>query len=107
MSNTIKRVALSILSTSALLTFSGTAMAQMTDKKSEEKPATADGQVPTPTIDTNEDGKPDAWDRDANGVPDAWDVNGDGKPDVMDNNGDGKPDEDKKAPADKPAEPPR
>jgi hypothetical protein len=107
MSNTIKRVALSILSASALLAVSGTAMAQMTDKKSEAKPATGDGQVPAPTIDTNEDGKPDAWDRDANGVPDAWDVNGDGKPDVMDNNGDGKPDEDKKAPADKPAEPPR
>jgi hypothetical protein len=52
--------------------------------------------VPTPippaTIDTNGDGKADAWDRDANGMPDAWDVNGDGQPDQLDNNGDGKPD---------------
>jgi hypothetical protein len=53
--------------------------------------------IPAPTIDTNNDGKPDAWDRDANGLPDAWDVNSDGKPDLFDDNGDGKPD-DKKAP---------
>ena len=52
---------------------------------------------PPPTIDTNCDGKADAWDRDANGIPDAWDVNGDAKPDVFDDDGDGKPD-DKKAP---------
>lgn len=52
---------------------------------------------PPPTIDTNNDGKADAWDRDANGMPDAWDTNGDGKPDLLDENGDGKPD-DKKAP---------
>jgi hypothetical protein len=50
---------------------------------------------PPPTIDTNKDGKADAWDRDANGIPDAWDMNDDGKPDVLDNNGDGKPDEEK------------
>ena len=50
---------------------------------------------PPPTIDTNKDGKADAWDRDANGIPDAWDVNDDGKPDLLDNNGDGKPDEEK------------
>ena len=105
MLNTPKRVALSILSASALLVFSGTAVAHMAENAAKAKPATADGQAPPPTIDTNEDGKPDAWDRDANGVPDAWDVNGDGKPDVMDNNGDGKPDEDSKVPADKPAEP--
>lgn len=53
---------------------------------------------PPPTIDTDKDGKADAWDRDANGIPDAWDVNGDGKPDLLDNNGDGKPDEEKQAP---------
>lgn len=52
-----------------------------------------EGSVPPPTIDSNEDGKADAWDRDGNGVPDAWDVNGDGKPDKFDNDGDGKPDE--------------
>ena len=53
---------------------------------------------PPPTIDTNKDGKADAWDRDANGIPDAWDVNDDGKPDLLDNNGDGKPDEEKAPP---------
>lgn len=53
----------------------------------------ADKQVPPPTIDTDKDGKADAWDRDANGIPDAWDTNGDGKPDLLDNNGDGKPDD--------------
>lgn len=51
--------------------------------------------IPAPTIDTNKDGKPDAWDRDANGVPDAWDVNDDGKPDLFDDDGDGKPDDKK------------
>lgn len=53
---------------------------------------------PPPTIDTNKDGKADAWDRDANGIPDAWDVNGDAKPDLFDDNGDGKPDEEKPLP---------
>ena len=54
---------------------------------------TPEGTVPPPTIDSNEDGKADAWDRDGNGIPDAWDLNGDGKPDKFDNDGDGKPDE--------------
>lgn len=58
----------------------------------------ADKQVPPPTIDSNKDGKADAWDRDGNGIPDAWDTNGDGKPDLLDNNGDGKPDASKTAP---------
>ncbi|MGB5077573.1 MAG: hypothetical protein WBO17_08850 [Sphingorhabdus sp.] len=49
-------------------------------------------ELPPPTIDSNQDGKVDAWDRDANGVTDAWDVNGDNKPDQFDNDGDGKPD---------------
>jgi hypothetical protein len=53
---------------------------------------------PPPTIDSDTDGKADAWDRDANGVADAWDVNGDAKPDLFDDNGDGKPDEDKALP---------
>lgn len=48
--------------------------------------------IPPPTIDSNGDGKADAWDRDANGKADAWDSNGDGKPDQFDNDGDGKPD---------------
>jgi hypothetical protein len=67
----------------------------VTAKKAEPM---ADKKIPPPpTIDTNKDGKADAWDRDANGIPDAWDVNDDGKPDLLDNNGDGKPDEEKQA----------
>ena len=65
----------------------------VTAKKAE--PMADKKMPPPPTIDTNKDGKADAWDRDANGIPDAWDVNGDGKPDLLDNNGDGKPDEEK------------
>ncbi|MCB2061061.1 MAG: hypothetical protein R3E09_19400 [Novosphingobium sp.] len=45
-----------------------------------------------PTIDTDKDGKPDAWDRNSDGTADAWDANGDGKPDRFDHNRDGKPD---------------
>jgi hypothetical protein len=59
-----------------------------------------DKQTSPPTIDTNNDGKADGWDRDANGLVDAWDTNGDKKPDLFDDNGDGKPD-DAKAPSDK------
>lgn len=55
-------------------------------------PASAEVPVPPPTLDSNGDGKPDAWDRDGNGTADAWDSNGDGKPDQFDNDGDGKPD---------------
>jgi hypothetical protein len=55
-------------------------------------------EVPAPTIDSNQDGKADAWDRDANGMADAWDTNGDAKPDAFDDNGDGKPDEGKAPP---------
>jgi hypothetical protein len=64
----------------------------------EKMAAPAADKIPPPTIDTNNDGKADAWDRDSNGVPDAWDVNGDAKPDLLDNNGDGKPDEGKAPP---------
>jgi hypothetical protein len=72
-----------------------TAKVPVMSKKAE--PMTAK-TPPPPTIDTNKDGKADAWDRDGNGIPDAWDVNDDGKPDLLDNNGDGKPDEDKAPP---------
>jgi len=48
--------------------------------------------LPAPTIDTNGDGKADAWDRNGDGKADAWDRNGDGKPDAHDDDGDGKPD---------------
>lgn len=50
-------------------------------------------ETPPPTIDTDGDGKADAWDRDGNGIADAWDTDGDGKPDLFDDNGDGKPDQ--------------
>ncbi len=62
-------------------------------------------KIPPPTIDTDDDGKPDAWDRDANGVPDAWDTDGDGKPDVVDNDGDGRPDGPMPAPTPKDRKP--
>lgn len=56
---------------------------QATPGRSAETPA---------TLDTNNDGKADAWDRDSNGTADAWDSNSDGKPDQFDDDGDGKPD---------------
>ena len=60
------------------------------EKTSQEAPA--ESEIPAPTIDTDGDGKADAWDRSGNGQPDAWDTDGDGKPDLLDDNGDGKPD---------------
>jgi hypothetical protein len=69
--------------------------------------APAQPTTPAPTIDSNGDGKPDAWDRNGDGRADVWDRDGDGKPDAADDDGDGKPDQD--APPvrspDKPAEP--
>jgi hypothetical protein len=55
-----------------------------------------EAKIPLPTMDTNGDSRPDAWDRDSNGVADAWDTDGDDKPDALDNDGDGKPDMKKK-----------
>ena len=55
----------------------------------------AEAPVPPPTLDSDGDGKMDAWDRDGNGKADAWDSNGDAKPDLFDNDGDGKPDTDR------------
>jgi hypothetical protein len=75
---------------------------QASEKVSPEK------AVPPPSLDSNNDGKLDAWDRDANGVADAWDINGDGQPDQVDDNGDGKPDDMKNpAPAPEIANPPK
>jgi hypothetical protein len=132
MSKPAKRVALSFTAALVCLALTGTAHAYSTGDKpasSVEKPNDVDkmsapktqtsptekkplekkmeGQIPPPTIDSNEDGKLDAWDRDANGVADAWDVNGDGKPDVMDNDGDGRPDEGKSPPPKQEGEQPR
>lgn len=85
MSQSYKWVTTALLGTVGTVTFYGAAFAQPAPPP--------EGSVPPPTIDSNEDGRPDAWDRDGNGVPDAWDVNGDGKPDRFDNDGDGKPDD--------------
>jgi hypothetical protein len=63
-----------------------------------DKGTSAEAATPAATIDTNADGKADAWDRDGNGSADAWDTNADGKPDKYDTNGDGKPDSDSPAP---------
>ena len=38
-------------------------------------------EFPAPTIDTDGDGLPDAWDEDGDGQPDLLDDNGDGKAD--------------------------
>jgi len=68
------------------------------DAAAANPPVEADANAPAPedigpaTLDTNGDGKADAWDKDGNGTPDAWDQDGDGKPDAWDKDGDGKPD---------------
>ncbi len=87
MSKSHKRVSISLATAIAALSLAGGAHAQMPAAPVPKPSATP------PTLDTNEDGKADGWDRDANGTPDAWDVNGDAKPDVFDNDGDGKPDD--------------
>jgi hypothetical protein len=56
--------------------------------------AGASGDAPA-TIDSNGDGKPDAWDTNGDGRADAWDTDGDGKPDATDADGDGQPDKPK------------
>ena len=98
------RVALSASIITATIALAGNAIAQQPSAETEktDKMSVAEKAVPPATIDTNNDGKMDAWDRDANGVPDAWDLNGDGQPDQVDDNGDGKPD-DQAAPAPGPA----
>ncbi len=112
------RVALSISIILAGLAFSSSALAssvsaelqkldQATADKMSAPPQVPEKAVPPPSLDSNNDGKLDAWDRDANGVADAWDINGDGQPDQVDDNGDGKPDDLKNpAPAPKPTNPP-
>lgn len=70
----------------------GTAFAQQ-DSAGAGSQATPSKDAASPaTLDTDNDGKADAWDRDSNGTADAWDKNGDGKPDKFDDDGDGKPD---------------
>ncbi|WP_228243917.1 VCBS repeat-containing protein [Porphyrobacter sp. GA68] len=76
----------------------------------------APGQTPSPTLDTDGDGKPDAWDTTGDGRANLWDLDGDGEPDAADTDGDGRPDQYRtgfEAPAagvgsvEEPAEPPR
>lgn len=59
------------------------------------EPAPGDQEVgdatPAPTLDTDQDGDPDAWDRDGDGRADVWDLDGDGMPDALDKDGDGEP----------------
>ncbi|MEE9433375.1 MAG: hypothetical protein V3V15_03960 [Sphingorhabdus sp.] len=101
MSKPFNKVAISSLAALALA-LPAAAAAQVDTQTGEEKTQ----EIPPPTIDTNGDGKMDAWDRDANGVPDAWDTDGDGKPDALDNDGDGRPDEPVPAPPTEEPEPP-
>lgn len=92
-----KRVGISLATAIAALSLSGGAYAQMAPEAppTPDAPTTApapEKAVPAPNIDTNGDGKPDAWDKDGNGTADAWDTDSDGKPDAWDKDGDGKPD---------------
>jgi hypothetical protein len=113
MSKTANKVAITAATAVAIFGLSEAAFANMNvNDQSQDTPKEAmsqkappppsssapEGDVPAPTIDTNKDGKPDAWDRDGNGIADAWDENGDNKPDVMDDDGDGRPDKKDKSP---------
>jgi hypothetical protein len=114
MSKNALKVTVISAATLAAVSFGGSAMAATTSPlamavgTAGEAPAASapspENKIPAPTIDTNKDGKADAWDRDANGKPDAWDINGDGKPDQLDNDGDGKPDGETGLPSAKPEE---
>lgn len=97
MSKPSNRIA-NILAAALILPFAaGMVHAADTAKKpsedDKEQVTAPEKAVPPPTIDSNSDGKADAWDRDGNGKADAWDVNDDGKPDLFDDNGDGRPDD--------------
>lgn len=84
MSNTFERLALAAVVAATLPFALGAVHAA--------EPARAQSEVPAPTLDTDQDGKADAWDRDGDGKADAWDRNGDGVPDAVDDDGDGRPD---------------
>lgn len=58
-----------------------------------EAPPPEEQAIPEPTIDTDGDGTPDAWDQRGDGRADSWDMDGDGRPDVFDQDGDGQPDD--------------
>lgn len=71
--------------------FTGTSLAQ--SQEDATTPPQTDRVAPAPTIDTDEDGTPDAWDQRGDGRADSWDLDGDGRPDVFDRDGDGEADE--------------
>lgn len=82
-----KRVGISLATAITALSLSGAAYAQAAP----ETPAAPDAPtsapapqkaVSAPNVDTDADGKPDAWDKDGDGKADAWDKDGDGKPDA-------------------------
>ena len=77
---TIGTLALAGLMAAAPALAQDQAASEPTDQ-SDEMEATTD-QVPAPTIDSDSDGTPDAWDRDGDGQPDQADNDGDGKPDA-------------------------
>ncbi|QLC20979.1 hypothetical protein HFP51_01515 [Parasphingopyxis sp. CP4] len=83
-----------ILFGASLLAASAMAMPALAqDADGNASPPSEDRTVPVPTIDTDGDGAPDAWDQRGDGRPDSWDTDGDGRPDVFDRDGDGEPDE--------------
>ena len=92
MSNMHKYIVTGLFGAAALITVPSPASSAEPQKPAAHDRAPAQDKTDAPTIDTNGDGKPDAWDRNGDGKPDAWDTNGDGKPDVFDNDQDGKPD---------------
>ena len=82
-----KRVRISLAAAITALSLSGTAYAQTAPEAppAPDAPTTApapEKAVPAPNVDTDADGKPDAWDTDGDGKADAWDKDGDGKPDA-------------------------
>lgn len=81
-----------ILTGASLLAVSALAMPALAQDAAPPPPP-EDQAVPDPTIDTDGDGAPDAWDQRGDGRPDSWDTDGDGRPDVFDRDGDGEPDE--------------
>lgn len=74
--------------------FAGAILSTPAVAQSEGEPMPPEEQaVPEPTIDTDGDGAPDAWDQRGDGRADSWDMDGDGRPDVFDQDGDGQPDD--------------
>jgi len=61
--------------------------------KANPNPIDTDGDGKADAWDTNGDGKADAWDTNGDGKADAWDTDADGQPDAFDRDGDGKPDQ--------------